>query len=262
MARRRLRLGGLGLVGGLLASVLGGGAAAQDTLCDPAVPLREDVNYGYQERGDRCEGIYANSPVSGSTIGVASFTKGTVSYEFTTIPLEITWPSGLDQPVRLRAKPLRPDLFYQMDTFQPATASSFVWPTDFLLQYQIKPQDLAILGWSMVPVGGQDLRVYLPLGIHQGDATPQGGGYNLLAVPGVDLAELFISIDLLDQGGRPERRVLERTALGFGFYPADSGVPIELPDLAGPGIYKVKLIAKLLNGIERPEDFWFYHPTD
>jgi hypothetical protein len=209
MARRRLRLGGLGLVGGLLASVLGGGAAAQDTLCDPAVPLREDVNYGYQDRGDRCEGIYANSPVSGSTIGVASFTKGTVSYEFTTIPLEITWPSGLDQPVRLRAKPLRPDLFYQMDTFQPATASSFVWPTDFLLQYQIKPQD-----------------------------------------------------DLLDQGGRPERRVLERTALGFGFYPADSGVPIELPDLAGPGIYKVKLIAKLLNGIERPEDFWFYHPTD
>jgi hypothetical protein len=185
-----------------------------------------------------------------------------VSYEFTTIPLEITWPSGLDRPVRLRAKPLRPDLFYQMDTFQPATASSFVWPTDFLLQYQIKPQDLAILGWSMVPVGGQDLKVYLALGIHQGDATAQSGDYNLLAVPGVDLTELFISIDLLDQGGRPERTVLERTALAFGFYPADSGVPITLPDLAGPGIYQVKLIAKLLDGIERPEDFWFYHPTD
>jgi hypothetical protein len=59
MTRRRLRLGGFGLVSGLLASVLGGGAAAQDTLCDPAVPLLESVKYGYQERGDRCEGIYA-----------------------------------------------------------------------------------------------------------------------------------------------------------------------------------------------------------
>jgi hypothetical protein len=150
-----------------------------------------------------------------------------------------------------------------MDTVQPATPSSFVWPTDFLIQYQITPQDLAILGWSMVPVGGQDLAVYLPLTIRQGDAAAQGEGYNLLVVPGVDLAELFIMIDLLDQGGNPERTVLERTALGFGFYPADSGVAIALPDLAGPGIYQVKLIAqRLLDGIERPEDFWFYHPAD
>ncbi len=262
MARRGLRLSELVSLGGLLASVLGGAAAAQSDLCDPAVPLRRDVNYGYQERGDRCEGIYAESPVSGSTISVASLTKGTVEYEFTRTPLEIAWPSGLDRPVRLRARPLRPDLFYQMDTVRPATPSSFAWPTDFLLRYQMKPQDLAILGWSMVPVGGQDIAVYLPLTVHQGDTIAEGSGYNLLVVPGVDLAELFISIDLLDQDGRPERTVLERTALGFGFYPADGGVPIALPDLAEPGIYQVKLVAKrLLNGIERPKDFWFYHPT-
>jgi hypothetical protein len=110
--------------------------------------------------------------------------------------------------------------------------------------------------------GARILRVHLPLAIHQGAATAQGKGYNLLAVSGVDLAEFSISIDLLDQGGRPESTVLERTELGFTFYPADSGVPILLPDLAEPGIYQVKLIGKgLHDGLERPAQFWFYHPA-
>lgn len=262
MARGRLRLAGLGLIGGLLSGMLAGGVAAQDLLCDPTVPLLHDVNHGYRERGDRCEGIYARSPVSGSTISVASFTKGTVSYELTETPLEVTWPPDLDRPVRLRAKPLRPDLFYQMDTHQPATETRFVWPTDFLQTYAIAPQDLAILGWAMVPLGGQEVPVHLPVSIHQGEPVAETDVYHLLVVPGVELSELFVAIDHIDEGGKVDGNALERTALEWGYYPADSGVPIALPDLPEPGVYQVKLIGRRLrDGIERPEHFWFYHPA-
>ncbi|HSA82057.1 MAG TPA: hypothetical protein VLE23_14670 [Geminicoccaceae bacterium] len=260
MARRALRRGGLVLVGGLLAGTLGGGAAAQEGLCDPAIPVFEGSDLGYRDRGDRCEGIYDKLEVSGSTISVVSFTEGKARYDPGEAPLEITWPSGLDRPVRLRAKPLRPDVFYQMDTVQPATAGSFVWPTDFLHTYDIK--DVAILGWAMVPLGDQELPVHLPLAIHQGEPAAAGGDYNLVVVPGVELSELSISIDHLDKGGEVDATALERTELEWGYYPADSGVPIPLPDLSEPGIYQVRLIAKRLrDGIERPEQFWFYRPA-
>lgn len=260
MARRGLQRGALVLVGGLVAGTLGGGAAAQEGLCDPAIPLFEESDLGYRDRGDRCEGIYDKLEVSGSTLSVVSFTEGDVSYDPAEAPLEVTWPLGLDRPVRLRAKPLRPDLFYQMDTVQPATASSFVWPTDFLDTYEIR--EVAILGWAMVPLGGLELPVHLPLAIRQGEGTAEGGGYNLLVVPGVELSEIYVSIDHVDQGGKVDDTLLERHALEWGYYPADSGVSIPLPDLAEPGIYLVTLIAeRLRDGIERPEQFWFYQPA-
>ena len=237
-------------------------AVAQEDMCDPALPRFMDHQHGYRDWGDRCEGIYAEAPVSGATIGVASFTRGMISYELVYTPLTITWSDELARPVRLQAKPLRPDLFYQMDTVRPPGEGTFEWPATFLSLYQIAPRDLAVLGWVTLTFGEQEHLVHLPLTIRQGEASAEPRNYELLVVPGVELEELFIAIDHVDREGKVLAGVLERTALEYGYYPADSGVPITLPDLAGVGFYHVKLVAKRKrDGIERPEQFWFYHPT-
>lgn len=238
-------------------------AFGQEEMCDLSLPEFVDHQHAYRNWGDRCEGIYAETPVSGATISVFSFTRGKIDYEMEETPLTISWPNPLERPVRLRAKPLRPDLFYQMDTLRSPDESDFEWPATFLSLYRIAPRDLAVLGWVDWTFGTQDQPVYLPLNIKQGEAGAASRSYELLVVPGVELKELSIAIERVDEHGKLLDGELERTDLGYGFYPPDSGVPITLPDLSEVGFYQVKLWAKRRrDDIERERQFWFYHSGD
>ena len=119
-------------------------AAADDAHCDPSIPKRDDIPHGYRLRSDRCEGVYAQ-PAS-ATFAVASFmaTPAPGPLEDQT-PLTVSWRAVSDAAPRLRARSIRPDLFYQMDTQRPKGTATFTWPTDRVLEHIDRDLDLAVL---------------------------------------------------------------------------------------------------------------------
>src|SRR5262245_10915880 len=88
----------------LVAAVFLSASARADTVCDPELLHKSDSPNAYRERGDRCEGVYAN-PVGALTLEIRSLVAGKVGAidldEVRELTLAFRPPHGLEREVRL-----------------------------------------------------------------------------------------------------------------------------------------------------------------
>jgi hypothetical protein len=256
MVRAIVRIG----PGIALAWALTGAPATAQTFCDPDKPIVEDRSDGYRDRGDRCEGVYAQQQVSGGFLEIASFTAGEVKYGLGDGALTLAWPAqASDQPVQIRAVSLRRNLHYQMDTRRPSGATTFEWPTDLLVQRRLRPDEVGLRAWTDFAWGRGAKELHLPLTVHQKAAPDPAGPYHLIVMPELSLGGLTGSLERLEDDD-DFATVIADADLG-SFYPAKEAITVELPRPDEPGIYRLRLIA-MPEGSGPPVStfVWFQHP--
>ena len=256
MARSIVRIG----AGAALLGALAGAPASAQTFCDPSKPIVDHRSDGYRERGDRCEGVYVRQEVSGGFLDIVSFSLGEVTYRLDGDALRLAWPAKpADQAVQIRAVSLRRNLHYQMDTRRPAGSTSYVWPTDLLLQLGLRPGELGVRAWTDLAWGRGAKELHLPLGVHQGEPEDGASPYNLVVMPELSLGSLRASLERLEDEDRLTT-VFPEVDLG-GFYPAKEAITLEIPVPEEPGIYRLRLIATADGGGPPVSTFvWFQHP--
>ncbi|MDJ0868312.1 MAG: hypothetical protein QNK03_19555 [Myxococcota bacterium] len=173
--------------------------------------------------------------------------------------LRLTWTPWNDAPVKLRAEGARPRLHYRMDTTQPGGASPYRWSPRLLAALAIDRRSLGVTAWTQQRIGGEDANVYLPLSVAQGALPPQARVYRVVAVPGRELREVYVSMWAVDGEGRVQGALIDGRPVGHGYYPVGAGVPIEVPQPEAEGIYKLELGASLPSGGAYSVDLLFHH---
>ncbi|HKO56216.1 MAG TPA: hypothetical protein VJ276_10085 [Thermoanaerobaculia bacterium] len=125
---------------------------------------RLDSQFGYQKRGDRCEGLYVAN-VGAHSIAATSFSIGKIRYELSSaVRLEVSAP-GQTQPVNVRAVAIPPKTYYRMDAALPP-GTSMVWPVrDVLLPQNLSDSRIGIFAWK----GPENAKTLVPVRV-----VPQG----------------------------------------------------------------------------------------
>jgi hypothetical protein len=246
---------------GLLALALTGGAEAGDP-CDPALVARgaDRRPLSYAARGDRCEGLYAQDVAAGSVLTVVSFTAR--FEDFVPGPdghLQVAWPAGLPGEVQIRAQGRRPRLYYRMDTVRPPGPPTYAWRTNVLSDLRLRRDDIGVIAWARLPMGGRERLVYLPLRIGTTGGAPGGAPYSCVLVPGAELDEVFWSLVALDGTGRPAGTPTAPRELGHGGYPAGRAFTARIPPPARPGLHRLELTDVQRNGASTSTDLLFVH---
>lgn len=232
--------------------------------CDPSLKQRMDDPHGYRVRGDRCEGTYVRDVSGSGILQVAGFIAAFVAFDSEGGQhLSAEWTRVGEAPVHLRASSLRHRLYYRMDTIRPAGSSSYLWPADMLSTFALKPEELGVVAWTMLPVAGVPRQVYLPLAIAPHGKRLQMGaeaaGYRLSLVPTVQLSQVYVTIARVTPTGELGGFVRKEKPLDYGYYPADREVLIEITELPAFGLYYVEIGATLIRGGSSPTRLWFYH---
>ncbi|MEE8304260.1 MAG: hypothetical protein V3S24_17725, partial [Candidatus Tectomicrobia bacterium] len=202
MLARRCRLGAVTL---LLCVVLSLSSAALAAVCDGEVERPAGDPFGYQMRGNRCEGRYVQKVNSGRLF-VVSFTQAFPPFDAReTRTLRLHWRKPSPKPVQLRAQSLRYRLYYRMDAVVD-TDTAFAWPTDVFKAVGMGRQDLGVMAWTHMVVGGAQRRVYLPLRILPvKQRSPESAGpYALTVRAGGEVKEVYLSVASLDRDGRKQ----------------------------------------------------------
>src|SRR5207302_1919418 len=116
----------------------------------------------YQDRSDRCEGLYTLK-VSGGTLSVVGFGQSLSGIDWDKIPqIGLSWRGPAGQPVRLRALSLQPRIPFRMDSARPADKENFQWDTKILRRTKLSGSDLALAAWYEDHAAGAG-NVYLPV---------------------------------------------------------------------------------------------------
>jgi hypothetical protein len=233
-------------------------AGSQPSPCDPNLHQREQDPQGYRLRGDRCEGIYLQA-VSGSSLLVASFTGFFEAFDPGSLDkLSLEWSSPANTPVRLRAYALREKLYYQMDTIVTPGQATYSWPGGVLNGLHLSKSDIGVVGFVDYRIAGENRTVYLPLRVY-GKTRKPTQGYELVLVPGSQLKEVFISLAKVEADGRPHTFLISDRPLRRGYYPAERGTLVEIPNPDSPGIYYLEIGATTMYGEPLAQQIWFYH---
>ncbi len=219
----------------------------------------------YRQRGDRCEGIYAQQ-VGALTLEVRSLVRGFGPFDPAKSPhLTLEWqaPPNLSGDVHLRAFSFKPRTYFRMDTILPSTRGLYRWPTDVLAGVGLGRDDLGVVAWIDPPASSGFGRViYLPLkiiGNGLGDGTTE---IQATIVPSNRLQELRVSISRLDEQGRESSSLRRDQELGYGYYPSNQRIDFPLDEATEPGFYRVKVAARPAAGSRdlAIEEFVVYSP--
>jgi hypothetical protein len=250
---------GLGVVGfGLHPRAVAAQAGAPQSPCDPSLNQTSQNPQGYKLRGDRCEGIYIQ-PVSSSNLLLASFTNYFEDFDPNSLEkLSVDWSSPAQSLVRLRAYSLREKLYYQMDSVAALGTTTYVWPGSVLNSLHLSKQDIGVVGFTELRIGSEDRTLYLPLRISN-KTQKRSQGYQAVIVPGSELKEVFISLAKVDADGQPHTFSFSDRPLHRGYYPAERGILIDIPDPGPPGIYYLEIGATTKYGGPLTQHIWFYH---
>ena len=232
--------------------------SSQENHCDPQLPQAGDDPYGYRLRGDRCEGVYVNEVFA--TVRVVSLTASFDEFDpATDRSLTVGWTAPGNESVHLRAYSLRHRLYYQMDSLRPAGRTSYAWATDLLGALNLRRKDLGVMAWTTQRVGNAKRDLLLPLSVRRGGAVNRSSGYQLVLLPSVELASVFISLAPLKEGESLGPFIIQDRSLGRSFYAANRGVRVDIPALPSPGIYYLEIGATLRGGGSASTQVWFYH---
>lgn len=244
----------------LTAATLASAPAPPDSACDRQLkPPSADPN-AYSPRDDRCEGIYFRE-VASTTLLVAGLTESMVDLDPATAKaLLLEWTAPAGEALHIRARALRHRLYYQMDTLQPAASGSYAWPTGLLARFNLRSKELGLLAWTPRTVGGATRDVYVPLRLRQA-AGSRSPTYQLSLLPGVELAEVFITLSSVGADGGAGTVIQKDEPLEYGFYPADRVITVPLPPLPAAGTYALEIKAlRRAGGSASAPTLWFYNP--
>ncbi len=232
---------------------------APQSPCEPDLNRTGDDPYGYRLRGDRCEGIYIRD-VASTTLVVASLTESFENFNPASgRNLVMEWSAPGNADVHLRAGALRRKFYYRMDTIRPAGSTSYTWPPSLLATFDLGRNELGIVAWTSYPVGNTNRNVYVPLRIGQQAAAAQSSSYQLTLMAGAELSEVYLSMAPVSSGGRPGPFIQRDQALGYGYYPAERSININIPKPKARGLYYLEIGATLRAGGSASTKVWFYH---
>jgi hypothetical protein len=141
----------------LYACVILHSTVAGELQCDGLAPLRGSKS-GYQDRGNRCEGLYV-SKVGSRSLAAMSFTLGRVRYDLATAKaIEVTAP-GQTQTVNIRAVAIPLKTYYRLDATL-APGATMLWPLkDVLAPEGLTDSRIGVFGWR----GAEDNRTLVPV---------------------------------------------------------------------------------------------------
>jgi hypothetical protein len=232
---------------------------SQQNPCDPSLSQLAQGPQGYRLRGNRCEGIYVQ-PVGSTTLLLASFTEGFENFNpKSPDKLSVEWSSPGGNAIHLRAYGLHEKLYYQMDAAVPPNKTSLLWDADLLDELHLSKEDIGVVGFTDYRIGAENKTLYLPLTIRQTSKPKAASAYQLIVLPGSELKELFISLARVGNDGRPQSFLTSDKPLGRSYYPAERGIPFEIPKPAEPGIYYLELGATSRYGGTATQQVWFYN---
>jgi hypothetical protein len=232
---------------------------AQESHCDSHLNQTSDDPSGYRLRGDRCEGIYIKE-VAGEALRVVSLTESVEAFDTAAAKnLLLEWTTPGNAAIHLRAYALRERLHYQMDTIRPADDTSYSWPSNLLATLNLTRDELGIVAWTQYAAGNTNRELYMPLRIRQRAATIPSQSYKLVLMPGVELAEVFISLAPVGQDGQLGAFITKDQPLKPGYYPAERGITITIPKPKRAGVYYVEIGATLRSRGSSTATVWFYH---
>ena len=235
--------------------------SAPESPCDTKLIPAQGDPLAYGRRGERCEGLYVLQVAGSADLSLVAFTEANGGrQQDMDDQLQVQWasiPGGV--PVHVRALSLRRPVYYRMDAVRAADSGHYAWPSaDVVARLNLKREELGMVGWVEQTIGDRTCHVYVPLRIGR-PSGPVSGHYVASVVPGVELAELFVTLAPIDADGR-ERSYLRRDEpLAYGFYPAERAIPVKVSGLPGPGLYRLRLGALLRRGGSSTSSFAFYH---
>ena len=228
--------------------------------CDSLKTLGTDP-LRYRQRGDRCEGVYAQDVAGSTDLLVASLVESFEAIDDTSsLPLRVEWTSPDGQAVRLRAYSIKPGLFYRMDTAKPIAASSYVWPSDVLQSLRITSADIGVTGSASATLGGERREVLVPLRIGQRKPPARSTRYRVALWSNVELSDVFITLATVGPDGKPVKYLQRDENLAYGFYPAERAIDIRLKPLTDRGFYVVSIGATRKRGGSVTSEFLLFHP--
>jgi len=209
--------------------------------CDPAIKPTTNRSLRYQDRGNRCEGLY-RSKVSSSNLRLVSFTQGIFRFKGEKEEvITLNTPVESEDTVFLRATGIPFDLYYRMDALL-IRQKPIRWPVREVLARGSRTRyarNIGLYGY----VGSNRKTTYVPVRAvsDQYDQNNSSSGYRIKLVASTSLSQ--VRWRLRDQ---TEYKLLRD---GGRFY---SGwlIPIQLPADLAPGAYTLEIEAKEYN---RPE---------
>lgn len=210
---------------------------AQSTVCNQS--LLESSSAGalaYQDRHDRCEGLFALPVSSSARLDLVSVTD---SFPLDLEPksldtLHLVWkaPAG-SSDIKLRANSLRYKLYYEMDATSKATKGTFDWKMDILKQVDVRRPEIGLLA-SATLSGPKQLHVYLPLAASRQPATATiQKGVEIVLIPTVELSEVYYSVAKLGPDGSNIGKPSQLTPLNLGYYPHNRPIRLQVPIQSG-----------------------------
>jgi hypothetical protein len=250
----------------LMAACLIPGAATSSSPCDPSLLDESGSPLAYRQRGDRCEGLYAQQ-VGALSLEIRSLIESFGAFDPQQDPeLAVEWtapPQGGGREVRLRAFSFQPRTYFRMDAALPAGSGSYRWPTDVLAAVGLGREDLGLVAWTTLPgPGGSARAVYLPLRLGPAAAPPARAEILVSLVPSVRLQEIRISLTRLDAEGGPGATLRQHEELGYGYYPSNKPTVFSLGGLGEAGLYGLKVTATATSGLSVDQAIEIYHRGD
>jgi hypothetical protein len=232
------------LLGAVMVLVaLAGAAVAQPAGCARGVQAAANAEVAYKPRGGRCEGLYLQPVAATAGIEIVGFHAHPPRFaaaQAAPIPVRVTAPDGVAE-VNLKAVSTRHRHYYRMDARHPGKGE-FLWPTELLRHPQIlvEPGELAMLA-CLGACGGREPRL-APVSVGETGPGPRRPPI-LLVRAAVDLAELHVGLIRATDGAvLVEREMLAGRTVS-------AGVPFAIPlrEVAGPGDYRLRLVAVPMN---------------
>jgi hypothetical protein len=239
--------------------------AGAEIRCDPdLLALANKDVLSYQDRGDRCEGVYARNVAGSANVVLASLTSTFPDFSPHLVSvLHLSWlPPQSVGTVNLRASSLKYKLFYQMDTSQPGSTPRFDWSLALLKDVDVLRNELGLLAWTATLAGGINRTVYLPVAVEPSKSTADptySAAIEAVLVPSIEMDELDYWVSKYPASGTPVR-VIDRSPVGNGFYPAERALKLALNVNPEPAFYSVNVVGKnAASGASVGTAFWFYH---
>ena len=238
--------------------------AAAEPQCDPNLAQDRSRSAGYQDRADRCEGIYKRD-VSSFGIQLVAL-LGTSSLDdlctggqsvFLRWPLPRLPVAGTSIEVQIES--LRPRLFYRVDARRPIGAKSFAWPPDPRChnEARLRAAEVAALVKTAVTRAGKSLDVLLPASLTTDSAASTRPPVRAVLMPGRRVQEVYVTLWNL-AGESPKVKLNERPLHARPYSP---GIPIVVTlspaDLQDSGLYRLRLSVEFESGDRETLDHHF-----
>jgi len=137
-----------------------------------------------------------------------------------------------------------------MDSAPPSGTTVYAWPTDILAALNVHKDDLGVVAAARTSLSicGSKPEIYLPVRIGL-PGTPAAAPHpQAVLLSDVELSEVYVTASTLGPDGKRLRVIKQNKALGYGDYPAETGIAIPLPDLKSKGLYLVEIAATLQSG--------------